>query len=780
MKRNPIAPLKRAALCAVTAGLLFAAPAAALASDQSAIDGWSTALTSTLNNSFYSAYNSEGTTAAATKTFPSELDLRDRGVVTPVKNQGDANTCWAHAAIAASETSILSELGTTYAKTGLDLSERYLTVFAYSAATQAYAGADQAGEGFVPSEGASSSLPLTIGGYQTAASTLFSAGVGPVMESTAPYRNDKGLIQCDVYDKGASEAVPGYEFPSTYYLTLEQIEAKKPEWEASGYRYEIGTSYAIQGFGLGDPGWGLESTLYGQSVYTLEQSYLLPDVRILDVDGRYAGTSDEALAAIKEQLNAGRGVAAAVGYNESQFYNENTGAYYNNSDNDGAAHAVTIVGYDDTYEVSNFKDGEQPEKPGAFLVKNSYGASTNSFPHQGNFGIKDADGNATGYFWLSYYDHTIVTPAAYDYDVNSATAGETFEADQYNYMANQTTLVRASDQKVSSANVFEVGADSGRVLRALSCETAKLNTQATYEVYLLADDAESPTDGTLALSKTVDYEYGGYHRLMLGDDEQLAMRAGQRYSVVVTLKAQIDGAEKYYQTAGKSSKCAYSERPVLKSGDFVAKVNEGESYSLEADGQWSDWTVVTAALAEKQTNCCVDNPPIKAFYQERDLASNEELAALRQAVAAARAKLDGARVSADGSDVDPADEWVTQAERDALAAAIAQAQATLDLAGDFEVSLAGTTPDSATVTAATESVSAAAASFSPKPGTKQAEQKPDVTPAPEQKPEQPAAQAAAKPQVGTPKTSDDSVAPLWLAPLAALAALLAKAFRHAS
>ena len=795
MKRNPIAPLKRAALCAVTAGLLFAAPAAALASDQSAIDGWSTALTSTLNNSFYSAYNSEGTTAAATKTFPSELDLRDRGVVTPVKNQGDANTCWAHAAIAASETSILSELGTTYAKTGLDLSERHLAYFAYVGAPEAYVGADQAGEGFTSNEVAegapSPSSVLMIGGFQASASTLFSAGIGPVLESTAPYKSDKGLIACSVYDENSTEPIPGYKIPSAYYLTYEEAQAKKAEWDAKGFEYTISNGYAVSGFGLDDPGWGLEYTLYGKSAYTLEQSYLLPDVRIMDASGHYAGTNDEAIAAIKEQLNAGRAVTIAVGISTADFYNEDTGAFYNNSnDARGAAHAMTVVGYDDNYAVSNFKEGQQPQKPGAFLVKNSYGASTNSFPNYGEYGEKDADGNYTGYIWISYYDHTLSDVAAYDYDVNSATSAQTFEADQYNYMANQTTLVRASDEKVSSANVFENDSDSGRVLRALSCETAKLNTQATYEVYLLADDAESPTDGTLALAKTVDYEYGGYHRLMLGDDEQLAMRAGQRYSVVVTLKAQIDGAEKYYQTAGKSSKCAYSERPVLKSGDFVAKVNEGESYSLEADGQWSDWTVVTEALAEKQTNCCVDNPPIKAFYQERDLASNEELAALREAVAAARAKLDGARVSADGSDVDPADEWVTQAERDALAAAIAQAQATLELAGDFEVRLAGTTPDPATVNAATESVSAAAASFSPKPGAKQAEQKPDVTPAPEQKPEvtpapeqkteQPAAQAAAKPQVGTPKTGDDSVASLWLAPLAALAALLAKAFRRAS
>ena len=726
MKRNPIAPLKRAALCAVTAGLLFAAPAAALASDQSAIDGWSTALTSTLNNSFYSAYNSEGTTAAATKTFPSKLDLRDRGVVTPVKNQGDANTCWAHAAIAASETSILSELGTTYTKTGLDLSERHLAYFAYIGAPEACVGAGQAGEGFASNEVAegtpSPSSVLMIGGFQTSASTLFSAGVGPVLESTAPYKSDKGLITCRVYDESSTEPIPGYKIPSTYYLTYEEAQAKKAEWDAKGFEYTISDGYAVSGFGLDDPGWGLEYTLYGKSAYTLEQSYLLPDVRIMDANGHYAGTNDEAIAAIKEQLNAGRAVAIAVGISATDFYNEDTGAFYNDSDNaKGSAHAMTVVGYDDNYAVSNFKEGQQPQKPGAFLVKNSYGASTNNFPNRGEYGEKDADGNYTGYIWVSYYDHTLADVAAYDYDVNSATSSETFEADQYNYMANQTTLVRASDEKVSSANVFENDSDSGRVLRALSCETAKLNTQATYEVYLLADDAESPTDGTLALAKTVDYEYGGYHRLMLGDDEQLAMRAGQRYSVVVTLKAQIDGAEKYYQTAGKSSKCAYSERPVLKSGDFVAKVNEGESYSLEADGQWSDWTVVTSALAQEQTNCCVDNPPIKAFYQERELASNEELVALRQVIAGAQAKLEGARVSADGSDVDPADEWVTQEDYDALAAAIAQAQATLDLAGNFEVRLAGTTPDSNTVNAAAKAVSGAAAAFSPKPGTKTAD-----------------------------------------------------------
>ncbi len=46
-------------------------------------------------------------------TFPEKFDLRDRGVVTPVKSQSPWGTCWSFATIAASEASILSSLGMT-------------------------------------------------------------------------------------------------------------------------------------------------------------------------------------------------------------------------------------------------------------------------------------------------------------------------------------------------------------------------------------------------------------------------------------------------------------------------------------------------------------------------------------------------------------------------------------------------------------------------------------------------------------------------------------------
>lgn len=69
--------------------------------------------------------------------FPSSFDLRDNGVVTPVKLQNPWGTCWGFAAIASSETSILSELknnGQDYSASSpyYDLSERQLAWFAYS------------------------------------------------------------------------------------------------------------------------------------------------------------------------------------------------------------------------------------------------------------------------------------------------------------------------------------------------------------------------------------------------------------------------------------------------------------------------------------------------------------------------------------------------------------------------------------------------------------------------------------------------------------------------
>ena len=58
--------------------------------------------------------------------LPSEFDLRDYGYVTSVKSQGDTGTCWAHATLAAAESSMIMK---GLADNTIDLSESHLTWF---------------------------------------------------------------------------------------------------------------------------------------------------------------------------------------------------------------------------------------------------------------------------------------------------------------------------------------------------------------------------------------------------------------------------------------------------------------------------------------------------------------------------------------------------------------------------------------------------------------------------------------------------------------------------
>ena len=67
---------------------------------------------------------------SADAPLPEKFDQRERGIVTPVKQQNPLATCWSFGGTSAAETAILTMLGKTYDETGIDLSERYLAYFA--------------------------------------------------------------------------------------------------------------------------------------------------------------------------------------------------------------------------------------------------------------------------------------------------------------------------------------------------------------------------------------------------------------------------------------------------------------------------------------------------------------------------------------------------------------------------------------------------------------------------------------------------------------------------
>ena len=132
-------------------------------------------------------------------TFPAKLDLRDRGIVTPVRNQDPWGSCWSFGTIAACETSILTTLGLTAeefeSKYGvpMDLSEKHLAWFTKNALPELdeYPEGEypydvaQAGEGSCPVEGTGVSR-YNFGGTFSLATSMLASGVGVVEESIAP------------------------------------------------------------------------------------------------------------------------------------------------------------------------------------------------------------------------------------------------------------------------------------------------------------------------------------------------------------------------------------------------------------------------------------------------------------------------------------------------------------------------------------------------------------------------------------------------------------------
>ena len=576
---------RRAAFSALLAAAIAAgAPALALATTG---EDWANVIESTLSDPSYSATGydhadeaaalSDDGQAATTvvtgkygKSSDAKFDLRDPNgdgdrsdsIVTAVKRQHPWGTCWGFSAIAACESSLLSEMNTTYSQTPIDLSEMQLVASTFRAggAPESVVGKDQAGEGFHTTSSDPNVGGMT-GGEANYGSSLFAAGIGPLNESLAEYKNAEGIMECKVIYKGYEDS------PETQYLTKDEVsllrldssvkEVIEKNW-AGNYVDAAGNMVYTD--------WTLPESLWSASSYEFDNSNVLPDTVVKDAKGNYESTDMDAVAAIKGELVQGRAVSVAFhadSYNPNQsnatkpkYMNTQTWAHYT-YDNAVANHAVCIVGWDDDFSADNFSNeaGLKPEGNGAWLIKNSWGSDTEEFPNGGTdkeFGIVE-NGQHTGYFWLSYYDHSICDLETFEFDLTEYSDNESYVVDQYDYMASTSIFSLGSVKESSSANIYT--AEEDMAVRALSCMTAKPNTTVDYKLYLLDDKATTPDDpehSTLVYEiSSEEYQYGGYHRLKLSEDNWIALRKGQRYAVVTTQKCNDDG--KYYVVANSNN-----------------------------------------------------------------------------------------------------------------------------------------------------------------------------------------------------------------------------------
>ena len=516
--------------------------------------------------------------AEETQILPEKYDLRDYGYVTPVKCQDPWGTCWSFSAIAAAETSILSELGYTYEEYPLDLSERHLAWFSLNPIS-AQTDETQAGEGIYNMSGAQ----LT-GATQYLATGLFGSNTGPLFEEDAPYHG----IDAD----------------------------GKPSLST-------------------DADWSLDEELRTYYSYVLQNSSVLESTATFDQNGNYV-LNEQALDDIKGELMAGRGVSISFyadtfmpGQKDrsARYINTNTWAHFT-YENVGVNHGVTIVGWDDNYSRENFlsevTDDEGntislplPEGDGAWIVKNSWGSVDydKDDPNYYNWGYE-----GSGYFYLSYYDRTIDRPETFDFDVESE--DDLTGVYAYDYLPSFTVkngLNFNDGAEIKFANVFE--ADEEENLFELSFETNCPGVTTDVKVYLLDKEFKSPEDGELICERSYTFDYAGFHRVSLG--EEYTIPEGKMISVVLwqhtadytaVIPLRIMENKSGYEFLKENGQ----ELPIYGK----AVVNEGESFVMY-DNAWFDWAtedkdggLLTLALGDQLPLMDYDNHSIKAYVRK--------------------------------------------------------------------------------------------------------------------------------------------------------------------
>lgn len=581
--------------------------------------------------------------------FPETFDLRDKGVVTPVKLQNPFGTCWGFSAIAASETSILSAAGKTYEETGLDLSEHHLAYFTRTAIEDEED--PQYGEGvfMMYPDG----NPFNTGGMFVTATSVLSSGIGPVYEKIVPYRGKNSLtmnalnvVNICYSDKDDWTLPIEYKFLQNYQMVESNI--------------------------LRDP------SVYDTGIDVNEEE----DVELRNE--HYIGNDMAAIDGIKQELMNGHAVSIAFAADTSmpgQDPEDNDEPLCMCETEDGKwlhytpdcrplTHAVTIVGWDDTIKSTDFLDHSndeggdglphQPEGDGAFIVKNSWGAETNDFPHFSPWG-NVVDGKHDGYFYLSYYDPTMCAPETFEYV--PAENEEPYMIDQYDFMPADETTGWLADTGLMMSNIFTAEKDEN--IDSVTCQTFEAGMKVTYQVYKLDADSKSPTDGTLEASINETYDYAGYHRAFL--PEPVFVEEGSCYSVVVTQTLEYDGKMYYGLCTSKNNNKEGTEKSIEEIKEkypdeykdrienlcyYKGVVNPGESFVyIDELSDWYDFSGMIHTLdlnAEEKYAHDYDNFPIKAyctFVNQEDIEAfeAEEMPELKFAEPAEQINLKGIR-----------------------------------------------------------------------------------------------------------------------------------------
>lgn len=480
----------------------------------------------------------------------------------------------------------------------LDLSELAIALNAYTPQSPAQ-GAEGAKD-VLPGHSTEGDA-LNIGGYFSCGEVLFTNWKGIALEKDEPYMPQKLNIRTlQDYVKAMFEEGERFNSPKNWSLFRNtsplansaqgknaDAAPQKPDARLTPHDASHETPHDTS------------TNASSRAIAHVNGVYYLPAVNTFRMDKKgsylFAAHNAENNLFIKEALmkygavevgiNADRAMAddATTG----NYYNLRESAQYNSSIPTMMNHAVTIVGWDDDFKAEKFKAAKNDVstlKNGAWLVKNSWGSYydfeelcrrfgvtkeegteqvksyiaqkyksynlskedidyyanwyLNQFKSQ-SYGIKDASGQKDlGYFWLSYYDHSITGPCAMSVDIPD----DGFDYDNnYAYdfsisTANTPFVLRTQDPNTRVANIFS--AKGNEVLRAVSARTSTADSVVTTSIYLIDEgqkDLRSALEKAPLFSQQDHVEFAGFSTITL--KRPVSLSKGQRFACVQSIQS---------------------------------------------------------------------------------------------------------------------------------------------------------------------------------------------------------------------------------------------------
>ncbi len=320
---------------------------------------------------------------------------------------------------------------------------------------------------------------------------------------------------------------------------------------------------------------------YGSNVSALNGDWdasLASDYNDYIVKGYYAinnqENADELKAAIMEN-----GAATVSYYHDDDYFNSETYAFFSGDNHAGSSnHAVSIVGWDDNYAVDNF--GElKPENPGAWLIRNSWGA---------NWGMG-------GYFWLSYEDKSIE-------DTSFIAIMQKADAYDNNYFFDGGNMYSPSAKVLGAVNKFT--AKGSELLKAVSVVFPQ-DTNVNYSVDIYANPGENSAFSTWQPIASAHTEgvttYAGMYTIELAN--AVPLTAGEKFAVAITAdKPVVISYDKYdnhtnnwfvnnatweedssYFIGGSGELSSMAERGVARIKAYTENYVAGETVTISAD-----------------------------------------------------------------------------------------------------------------------------------------------------------------------------------------------------